>query len=145
MIPAQAEVFLYLSAADSSGGASDALPGPLQLILPYLNLGVFVLLCLALVLKWGLVPKWVLDEQKRSHDAEIRVKDDTHRRELAARDAQITQLTADREELKQTNNELQNLARDRLLPALIESSRLAAAYVSELQRRSGQGGGGNGP
>lgn len=126
---------LHMIAAEGTTSGSPAI----DLILPFVNLGVIVVLVIMVVTKNGFVPKWSLDDAERRNEEQVRQLNESHAREMAAKEDQIDALQADKKELKDTNEELQNLARDRLLPALIESSRLAAAYVAELQRR-GSGG-----
>jgi hypothetical protein len=100
-------------------------------------LGVFFVM---LISKKYVVPKWTLDSLEETHARELKDKDDAHARELALRDV-ITAESAKREaELKKNLDELQDLTRQQMLPAMIEANRLTALYVETLAKRSGADG-----
>jgi len=82
-----------------------------------------------------IVPKWTLDTLEENHNREIENKDEAHARELAIKDAQLAMIEADKRELKKNLDDLQELTRQQLLPAMIEANRLTAAYVDTLARR----------
>lgn len=85
-------------------------------------LGIFFVM---LISKKWVVPKWTLDDLKESHA-----------RELQAKDEVVATQKADIAELKATVTELQDLTRDRMIPALVQANALSAAYVAELSRRA---------
>lgn len=133
------------AATDTTGTGS-----PIDLILPYLNLGIIVVLVLLFATKTGIVPKWSLDDAEKRHETEntdqdtqhareLADKEAAHARELALKDAQLTGLQTDKDELKRTNEQLTRVAQEQFLPALIEANRLTALYVDTIARR-GQGG-----
>jgi hypothetical protein len=95
-------------------------------------LGVFFVM---LVSKKFVVPKWTLDTVEENHQREIEDKDEAHSRELAVKDAQLAMVEADKRELKKNLDDLQEVTRSQLLPAMIEANRLTAAYVDTLSRR----------
>jgi hypothetical protein len=141
----QAETLTQLSSywATSSNETGSAV---LDSLLPYLNLGIVVVLVLMFVTKTGIVPKWTLDESERRHKQErdddqhdhlreLQSKDGAHQRELAAKDSAIQLLERDKEELKRTNEQLTRVAQEQFLPALIEANRLTALYVDTIARR----------
>lgn len=97
-------------------------------------LGIFFVM---LISKKFVVPKWTLDAQDENHKRELADKETAHSRELAIKDQQIASLEADKRELKKNLDDLQVLTRDQMLPAMIESNRLTAAYVETLARRTG--------
>jgi cell division protein FtsB len=107
--------FVYL-AAESSGNLA------LDQLLPFLNLGIIVVLVGLIMTKTGLVPKWVLDDAIAVHD-----------RETADLKAQITELKAD-------NDKLADTMLTQAIPALTEANRLSAQWV-EMQNRRAFGGG----
>lgn len=97
-------------------------------------LGIFFVM---LISKKFVVPKWTLDSLDENHQREMADKESAHTRELAIKDQQIASLEADKRELKKNLDDLQNLTRDQMLPAMIEANRLTAAYVETLARRTG--------
>jgi Tfp pilus assembly protein PilO len=97
-------------------------------------LGVFFVM---LISKKFVVPKWTLDTQDENHKRELADKEEAHARELTIKDQQIASLETDKRELKANLDNLQNLTRDQMLPAMIEANRLTAAYVDALARRAG--------
>lgn len=121
--------------ADTGGTGSAALDH----ILPYLNLGIIVVLVLLVVTKTGIVPKWSLDDAERRHKQELNDAKDAHLREMALKDAQLVALQNDKEELKNTNAQLTRVAQEQFLPALIEANRLTALYVDTIARRDQHG------
>lgn len=97
-------------------------------------LGIFFVM---LISKKFVVPKWTLDTQDENHQRELSDKEQAHVRELSIKDQQIASLETDKRELKKNLDDLQNLTRDQMLPAMIEANRLTAAYVDALARRAG--------
>lgn len=109
-------------------------------VLPYLNLGIIAVLVLLFITKTGIVPKWTLDEREEQHRREI---DELHRandRELAAKEAQIVTLAADKADLKADNDRLATTMLRDTIPALTEANRLTAQWI-EVQNRRAIGGG----
>lgn len=97
-------------------------------------LGIFFVM---LVSKKFVVPKWTLDTLEDNHQREIKDRDEAFAREIATKDVLIASLEADKRELKKNLDDLQDLTRQQMLPAMIEANRLTAAYVETLARRSG--------
>lgn len=97
-------------------------------------LGIFFVM---LISKKFVVPKWTLDSLDENHKRELADKEESHNRELAIKDQQIASLEADKRELKKNLDDLQDLTRQQMLPAMIEANRLTAAYVETLARRTG--------
>jgi hypothetical protein len=92
--------------------------------LPFLNFGIIGILVVMLVSKRWVVPKYTLDDLMVAHQ-----------RELAVKDALIEGYRADIAELKEINNQLQNLTREQMIPALVRANQLSADYVAELAKR----------
>lgn len=109
-------------------------------LIPYLNLGLIVVLLVMFLKNIGIVPKWTYDDLKTTHEAEVTQLKDAHDREVAFRDAQIAALQADKAELKTANDALTKVTQEQFLPALIEANRLTSEYVNELARRNTSGG-----
>lgn len=101
-------------------------------------LGVFFVM---LISKKYVVPKWTLDSLEETHKRELEDKDKAHERELAIRDQQLANSEQREKDLKKNLDDLQDLTRQQMLPAMIEANRLTALYVDTLARRSGSGGG----
>ena len=79
---------------------------------------------LAILAKKWLVPAWTLTDLKTAHDRELAVKDEI-----------IAGLRQDVNELKALNGEMQALTREKLIPALVESTSTNREYVAVLARR----------
>jgi hypothetical protein len=108
----------------------------IDLVLPFLNLGVIVVIVLMVVTKTGLVPKWVLDDAVKAHDREVADLKEVHERELAGKNAQIGQLLSDRMDLKEDNDKLADTMLNRAIPALTEANRLSAQWIDAQNRRA---------
>jgi len=116
----------YLAAASSSDSG-----GPnINTIFSFAQFGLLGVFFIMLISKKWVVPKWTLDDLKEAHERELKVKDDI----IAAQRSDIT-------ELKKTVADLQSLTSEKMIPALVQANTLSAAYVSELARRGGTGGG----
>lgn len=100
-------------------------------------LGIFFVM---LISKKWLVPKWTLDSLEETHARELKDKEDAHARELALRDAMLAAADKREQEFKKNLDDLQNLTREQMLPAMIEANRLTALYVETLARRGGSDG-----
>jgi hypothetical protein len=87
-------------------------------LLPFLNLGVIVVIVLMVVTKTGLVPKWSLDDAQTQHD-----------RELNDLKAQLAALKAD-------NDKLADTMLSQAIPALTEANRLSAQWLDYQNRRT---------
>jgi hypothetical protein len=72
-----------------------------------------------------LVPKWTMDKAEEAHTKELALKDDI-----------ITGLKQDIVELKASNVGLQELTRERMIPALVQATDVSRAYVTELAREN---------
>lgn len=101
-------------------------------------LGVFFVM---LISKKFVVPKWTLDTLEETHARELQDKTDAHARELAIRDQQLAASEAREKDLKKNLDDLQDLTRQQMLPAMIEANRLTSLYVDTLARRGGTGAG----
>lgn len=117
--------------ADASGSSGIDLPT----IASFAQFGVLGVIFIMLILKKFIVPKWTLDTLEENHARELRGREESHARELASRDVLIASLEADKRELKKNLDDLQDLTRQQMLPAMIEANRLTAAYVDTLARR----------
>lgn len=123
-----------LADAAPEGGA---LPSEISLLIPYLNLGVIVVLVIMAATKKGFIPKWVLDDQEKTSAASLDELKRAHAAELAAVAARADAAEKRESEYKQLNADLQTYQRDQLQPALIETTRVVSAYVSALAKRGG--------
>lgn len=108
------------SAAAETGGNSIDITQLLS-VGQYGLLAVFVILLLS---RKYIVPTYTITDLK-----------ETHERELAAKDDIIAAARADIAELKHTVADLQALTSEKMIPALVQSNTLSAAYVAEIQRR----------
>lgn len=124
---------LLLLAADAPGSSGS---NAIDQLLPFLNLGIIVVLVLMVVTKTGLVPKWVLDDAVAAHDREMADLREAHERELASKNAQIGQLLSDRVDLKEDNDKLSDTMLNKSIPALTEANRLTAQWVDAQNRRA---------
>jgi len=70
-----------------------------------------------------LIPRWTQSQVEEGHARELKLKDDI-----------ITRQQQDIAELKESNRSLQELTRERMLPALIQATDVSRAYVTELAR-----------
>ena len=123
-----------------SGGGSTGLD--LTQIATFAQFGLLGIFFVMLVSKKFVVPKWTLDSLEETHARELKDKDDAHARELAIRDANAAATERREVELKRNLDDLQDLTRQQMLPAMIEANRLTALYVDTLAKRGGSSGGG---
>lgn len=119
---------------DAAGGSGNA---TIDLVVPYLNLGFIVVIVIMTISKKGFVPKWVLDDREKAHEKEMADLNRAHEREVEILTQRAVQAESREEEYKRLNADLQTYQRDQLQPALIESTRIVAAYVAALSRRGG--------
>lgn len=121
----------HLLAAGASTGNDT-----LDLLLPFLNLGVVVVVLYMIVRKVGLVPAWTMTEQEKAHTKALADAEESRRRELAAKDAIIAGLEADKAHLRQVSESLQAAFREQVIPALTKANEVAGDYVDALRRHS---------
>jgi hypothetical protein len=110
---------VILAAAEGGNNSLDI--SQLLQVGQYGLLAVFVILLLS---RKYIVPTYTITDLKESHE-----------RELAAKDDVIGGLRTDISELKSTVAALQALTSEKMIPALVQSNTLSAAYVAEIQRR----------
>ena len=122
---------MLLWAADTSTSTS-----ALDAFLPYLNLGIIAILVLLFVTKTGIIPKWILDERDEQHKREIEELNRSHERELAAKEAHVQLLAADKQVLKADNDRLATTMLRDTIPALTEANRLTAQWIEVQNRRA---------
>jgi len=91
----------------------------------FAQFGLLGVIFLMIVSKKWIVPKWALDDARAAYERELRAKEDV-----------IAQQRADIIDLKNTVHELQDLTKERMIPALVQANALSAAYVQELSRRA---------
>lgn len=123
--------------------AADAVPSsttdPLSQVLQYGILGVVVVVLVAVV-------RWQNSQNKadrlssetalqKAHEEQLAGIRDSCQREIKIYQDQISALTEDKKQLSRVNDELTAYVRDKLVPPLVESTRIAADYVAELRRR----------
>lgn len=109
-----------VTAAAETGGSSVDITQLLQ-VGQYGLLAVFVILLLS---RKYITPTYTLTDLKEHYE-----------RELAGKDDIIAATRADVAELKKTVADLQALTSEKMIPALVQSNTLSAAYVNELARR----------
>lgn len=107
----------------------------MELLVPYLNLGVIVVLVIMTATKKGFIPKWVLEDEETAHASAITELKAAHDREVASEIARREAAELREEEYKRINADLQTYQRDQLQPALIETTRVVSAYVQALARK----------
>jgi hypothetical protein len=120
-------------------GANAGLSLDLSQIFTFAQFGLLGIFFVMLISKKFVVPKWTLDATEANHTRELADKDAAHLRELAIRDQQLAASEAREKDLKKNLDDLQDLTRQQMLPAMIEANRLTALYVDTLARRSGSG------
>ena len=123
---------MILAAAAQGGASVD-----LTTIASFAQFGLLGVFFVMLISRKFIVPKWTLDVLEENQKAILQEKENAHTRELAARDQYIASIEADRKELRKSLDELQDLTRQQMLPAMIEANRLTAVYVDTLARRGG--------
>jgi len=94
----------------------------------FLQFGLLGVVFLCVVLRKYIVPEWSLRQLEDQRDAELKAKDE-----------QIASLRADKAELKESLDQLQDLTRTEIIPALVRANQLQSAYVAELPAGRGPG------
>lgn len=137
--------FLVLAEATPSPAPSEGGSGGFSLdlsqIFTFAQFGLLGVFFVMLISKKYVVPKWTLDSLEETHKRELEDKDKAFARELVLRDATAAESTRREADLKKNLDDLQDLTRQQMLPAMIEANRLTALYVDTLARRGGSGGG----
>ena len=87
--------------------------------------------------KRGFIPKWVLDDQEKTHQESLTELKAAHEREVISLQTSLAASEKRENEYKNLVTDLQNYQRDQLQPALIETTRVVSAYVAALSRRGG--------
>lgn len=134
-------VMSVLATADTTpkpsgtGGSLD-----INQIFTFAQFGLLGIFFVMLISKKFVVPKWTLDSLEQTHARELTDKDAAYAREIAIRDQQLTASETREKDLKKNLDDLQDLTRQQMLPAMIEANRLTALYVDTLARRGGSGG-----
>lgn len=90
----------------------------------FLQFGLLGLVFVCVVMKKFLVPEWTLTQLQEQRDQEAKAKDE-----------QIASLKADKAELKESLDQLQELTRTEIIPALVRANQLSSEYVTELTSR----------
>jgi uncharacterized protein YacL (UPF0231 family) len=106
-------VILATAAASTLGGVG---------IAEFLQFGLLGVIFLCLVMKKFIVPEWTLNALKEQHEASLKVKEE-----------QISQLKADKDELKATAEQLQKLTREEVIPALVVANQMAADHLQWIR------------
>src|SRR3954453_147905 len=104
---------MLILAADAGSGSID-----LTTIASFAQFGLLGIFFVMLISRKFIVPKWTLDVLEENQERILQEKDNAHVRELAARDQYIANIEADRKELRKSIDELQNLTRQQMLPAM---------------------------
>lgn len=112
-------MWTWLASAPSTVGGVDLQ----NLLTPILSTGVVGVVLIMLIFEVGVVTKKSLDRMETSHG-----------QELSAKDKIIEGQAADIIELKAANQGLQDLTRDKMIPALVQATEVSRAYVAELAR-----------
>jgi predicted XRE-type DNA-binding protein len=103
------------AAAVSTGGVD---------LTQFLQFGLLGLIFVCIILKKFIVPEWSLRQLEDQHLSEMKLKDE-----------QVTSLKADKQELKEALDALQELTRTEIIPALVRANQLSQEYVAELAGR----------
>ncbi len=114
-------LFEVIAAATNDGEGGVALPT--IDIAQFLQFGLLGVIFVCVITKKFIVPEWVLKQLQDQYNAESRLKDE-----------QIASLKADKEELKQDLEQLQNIYRTDVIPALVRATQLNAEYLDLKQR-----------
>lgn len=117
-------MIMWLAASDPSGNIDIT-----SLLAPILSTGIVGVILVMLIFEIGFITK-------KSAERERKAMQDAHDRELEVTHDQVTGLRADVAELKQANGSLQELTRERMIPALVQATEVSRAYVTELARRN---------
>jgi hypothetical protein len=112
---------MWWAAGETSGSGNSLDISQLLQVGQYGLLAVFVILLLS---RKYIVPTYTVSDLKESHERELTAKDET-----------ISGLRTDVSELKTTVAALQALTSEKMIPALVQSNTLSAAYVAEIQKR----------
>lgn len=98
-----------------------------NLIAPILSTGLVGVILVMLMFEIGIMTKKSAERERVALQA-------SHESEMATKDQIIEQLKGDVVELKESNKGLQELTREKMLPALVQATDVSRAYVNELAR-----------
>jgi hypothetical protein len=115
---------LVAAATDPGGSGSIDVTG---LIAPILSTGLVGIILIMLMFEIGIMTKKSAERERVALTA-------SHVAEMGTKDQIIEQLKQDVTELKESNKGLQELTRDKMLPALVQATDVSRAYVTELAR-----------
>jgi len=113
--------FVAAETAPATGMGFDAIG-------PFVNVGIVGIILLCLVFKKFFVPEWVLKDAEARHQREREEKDTRHAQEMAAKDADIT-------ELKKMVADGAKQLNDQVIPAFTRSIDVNREYVELLRTR----------
>lgn len=113
---------LVIAAVDPGSGVDVG-----NLIAPILSTGLVGVILIMLLFEVGFITKKSADRERAALVA-------SHVTELASKDQIIETLRQDVAEVKESNKGLQELTREKLLPALVQATDVSRAYVGELAR-----------
>lgn len=119
--------FIGIIAAADPGSSIDVT----GLIAPILSTGLVGVILVMLMFEIGVVTKKSAERERVALQA-------SHDNEMSTKDQIVDQLRQDVVELKESNKGLQELTRDKMLPALVQATDVSRAYVTELARMNEQ-------
>lgn len=103
--------------------ATAAMPTGID-VTSFLQFGLLGMVFLCVVLKKYIVPEWTLKQLEEQRAQEINAKNE-----------QIETLKVDKQELKDSLDQLQELTRTEIIPALVRANQLSSEYLTEIADR----------
>jgi hypothetical protein len=120
---------LFYAMAESTGSPV------LDSFLPFINLGVLVVVVGMVLTRRGFIPSWSLQDCETSRDRELAETRAQYDRAVAFLQAQMDRVEAERRDLRHQLDTLQRTTTEQVVPVLIEANRITSQYLDTLSRQ----------
>jgi hypothetical protein len=120
----------YAAMGDTTG--NPALDG----LLPFINLGVLVVVVIMVITRRGFIPSWSLEDCQTSRDRELAEIKAQYDRAVAFLQQQLDHVEAERRDLRHQLDTLQRTTTEQVVPVLIEANRITSKYLDTLARQT---------
>jgi hypothetical protein len=108
----------------------------LDSFLPFINLGVLVVLVGMVITRRGFIPSWSLEDCENSRDRELSEIKAQYDRAVAFLQQQLDHVESERRDLRHQLDTLQRTTTEQVVPVLIEANRITSKYLDTLARHT---------